>query len=471
MSADQRLQIFIAHAKEDYLKVLEIYNKLEKAGYKPWLDKKDLIPGQNWREEISKVIRESDIFIACLSTKSVSKRGYVQREFKQALKVLEEMPAGAIYLVPIRLEECEVPEIRQSESGLNVRDIHWLDYWEEEGWELLVKAIEYGRKTENNSTEEIAETLVEFIEEKEESQNKETIASRVGLTNVKTYPIEIVKVNERGEIVERRNTQGKYLVEILPGDVELELVEIPGGTFMMGTDDEEIERLVKKFDGEYFRRERPIREVSVSPFLMGKYPITQAQWKAIATLNKIDIDLDRDPSYFKGDERPVETVTWDECVEFCKRLSTLTGREYRLPSEEKWEYGCRAGTTTPFHFGETITTDLANYYGQNVFASEPTGQVRGETTPVGQFPPNAFGLYDMHGNVWEWCADDWHENYEGAPNDGSAWLLNYSNATKVIRGGSFYSYPRDCRSASRYYVIARDLNIGFRVVCVPPRSS
>ena len=251
------------------------------------------------------------------------------------------------------------------------------------------------------------------------------------------------------------------------------MVEIPGGTFMMGTDDGEIERLVKKFDVEYFRWERPIHEVSVSPFLMGKYPITQAQWKAIASLNKIDLDLKPDPSYHKGDELPVEKVTWYECVEFCKRLSQLTGREYKLPSEAQWEYACRAGTTTPFHFGASITTELANYNGNYVFASEPKGQYRSETTAVGQFPPNAFGLYDTHGNVWEWCADDWHSNYEGAPSDGSAWISDDNNATKILRGGSWDFNPYACRCANRLNLIARDFNliVGFRVVSAPPGLS
>ena len=216
---------------------------------------------------------------------------------------------------------------------------------------------------------------------------------------------------------------------------------------------------------------------------MGKYSVTQEQWYAIAlaTRVKVDIDLNPDPSYFKGDDRPVTNVNWDQCVEFCKRLSKLTGRDYRLPSEAQWEYAIRAGTTTPFYFGETITTDLANYRGVDLeyqgqiylgtYASEPKGQYRGKTTPLGQFPPNAFGLYDMHGNVWEWCADDWHDNYNGAPNDGSAWISSDNNTTKIIRGGSYAYDPRFCRSASRSLNFARDYYYGFRVVCVPPRSS
>jgi formylglycine-generating enzyme required for sulfatase activity len=155
-------------------------------------------------------------------------------------------------------------------------------------------------------------------------------------------------------------------------------------------------------------------------------------------------------------------VNWYQAVEFCKRLSKLTGKEYHLPSEAQWEYACRAGTTTPFAFGATLSTKVANY-----------GQNHKQTTPVGQFPPNGFGLYDMHGNVWEWCEDDWHDNYNGAPKDGAAWIINNDNRSqmlKCLRCGSWRIYPVSCRSANR----SRDLPVndnyvsGFRVACISP---
>ncbi|MCZ8249005.1 formylglycine-generating enzyme family protein, partial [Microcystis sp. LE19-195.1E] len=247
--------------------------------------------------------------------------------------------------------------------------------------------------------------------------------------------------------------------------------------------DEEIERLVKKFNWEGFRKERPQHEVTVPPFFMGKYPITQAQWKAIASRTdlKVKQDLGFNPAYFKdrpdSDRRPVEQVKWYEAIEFCARLSKLTGREYRLPSEAEWEYACRAGTTTPFYFGETITGELANYNASNTYADEPKGEYREQTTPVGQFPPNAFGLYDMHGNVWEWCADTWHDNYEGAPTDGSVWTENGDDNRSLPRGGSCFLNPAYCRSAFRDYSSYRrdvndlsNINRGFRVVCGAGRT-
>lgn len=245
----------------------------------------------------------------------------------------------------------------------------------------------------------------------------------------------------------RSPKQAQHFTEDLGNGVILEMVSIAGGSFMMGAPLEE------EFTTD---RERPQHGVIIKPFFMGKFQVTQAQWRAVASLPKVNGELNLDPSYFKGDNLPVERVSWYDAVEFCARLSKRTGREYRLPSEAEWEYACRAETTTPFHFGETITTELANYHQQ-------------QTTPVGQFPPNAFGLYDMHGNVWEWCADIWHENYEGAPTDGSAWLEQGNNNYSPLRGGSWNDDSGSCRSAFRINRLkVRDLiglNLGFRVVC------
>ena len=138
-----QIQIFIAHASEDKPQVRELYTKLKQAGYKPWLDEEDLIPGLNWREEIPKALKSSDLFLACLSSTSIRKRGYIQREFKMAMEMLAEMPSGTIYLIPLKLDDCEIPELRQSEYGLNLRDLQWLDYWKPNGFEKLIKAIEY----------------------------------------------------------------------------------------------------------------------------------------------------------------------------------------------------------------------------------------------------------------------------------------------------------------------------------------
>ncbi|MBW4612303.1 MAG: SUMF1/EgtB/PvdO family nonheme iron enzyme [Desmonostoc vinosum HA7617-LM4] len=263
---------------------------------------------------------------------------------------------------------------------------------------------------------------------------------------------EVVTVDARGNITNRRNCQAKYFVEDLGGGVTLNMVQIPSGTFTMGSPAGEKGRI---------SNEGPQHQVTVSEFFMGKYEVTQAQYQAI---------MGNNPSNFKGEKRPVEKVSWNDAVEFCKKLSQRMGRTYRLPSEAEWEYACRAGTTTPFYFGETITSDLVNYKGTYTYASASKGQYRQQTTEVGIFPPNAFGLYDMHGNVLEWCQDHYHSNYQGAPTNGSAWFNDNDNQYCLLRGGSWYYIPVYCRSATRYWNGAdlRYFTFGFRVVSVVP---
>ncbi len=273
---------------------------------------------------------------------------------------------------------------------------------------------------------------------------------------VPTFSFEVVTVDRKGAIAKKETRQAEYRREALGQGVELEMVAIPGGTFKMGS-----------ADGQGYDSERPQHLVTVRPFLMGKYSVTQAQWRAIATLPKVKRDLKTDPSNFKGDSRPVEQVSWDNAVEFCQRLSKHTSRKYRLPSEAEWEYACRAGTTTPFHFGETLSSNVANYDANYIYDDGQKGEYREQTTDVGSFPANAFGLYDMHGNVWEWCLDHWHENYASAPTDGSAWLSSDENAARLLRGGSWLNFPNYCRSTNRgrYASDYWPDVVGFRVVC------
>ncbi|MGD1806714.1 SAV_2336 N-terminal domain-related protein [Dapis sp. BLCC M126] len=280
------------------------------------------------------------------------------------------------------------------------------------------------------------------------------------------FDVATLEKDENEWVIKKQRQQATGIVEDLGDGIKLELVEIPAGKFLMGSPEDELERSSD---------ESPQHEVNISAFLMGRYPITQGQWKAIVNnVPKIQRYLNSNPSYFKGDNRPVERVYWYDAVEFCTRLSRYTGRNYRLPSEAEWEYACRAGTTTPFHFGETITTDLANYDGNNTYRQGRKGKYRGKTTPVGSFAvANVFGLYDMHGNVCEWCEDDWYSDYENAPNDGSPWRdhQNTIETIKVIRGGWWGYDPGGCRSASRNLYFTDDADdlenfIGFRVLLI-----
>jgi formylglycine-generating enzyme required for sulfatase activity len=262
-----------------------------------------------------------------------------------------------------------------------------------------------------------------------------------------------------------------YFTEDLGNQVMMDMVLIPAGSFEMGSPKNELEQLDS---------ESPQHRVTVPTFFMGRTPVTQAQWRQVAKLPEVKAELKANPSYFKGDNRPVEQVSWNDATEFYARLSRYTNREYRLPSEAEWEYACRAGTTTPFHFGETIDAQLANYQAQDEqfsgtiypgkYGRGKLGEYRKETFPVGSFPPNQFGLQDMHGNVWEWCQDIWHDSYKNAPTDGSAWEDGESSS-RVLRGGSWLIYPRYCRSAFRSFnSVDRYNDIGFRVVCCVPRT-
>jgi len=277
-------------------------------------------------------------------------------------------------------------------------------------------------------------------------------------------------------VIHEYQRTAQYFREDLGNDIQLDMMLIPGGTFIMGS---------PKKEEDSTDSERPQHKVTIEPFWLGQYQVTQAQWKFVAKLPQVNKELNPDPSRFKGNgstsltnNRPVEQVSWYDAVEFCDRLSNHTKRQYRLPSEAEWEYACRAGTKTPFHFGETITTDLANYNGNYTYGQGPKGVYREETTEVGSFEvANNFGLYDMHGNVWQWCLDDWHDNYTDAPADGSAWFssddkLSDKTGRAVLRGGSWFDFPQNCRSAYRYNVI-RDNHFnlfGFRVVCVVGRT-
>ena len=260
------------------------------------------------------------------------------------------------------------------------------------------------------------------------------------------------------------NRQTSYFTERLADGADLQMILVPSGEFQMGSPKSEPER---------FANEDPQHSVNVPAFFMGRYPITQDQWRFVAGLPQVEQALNPDPSRFKGDTLPVETVSWYDAVEFCARLSAHTKRTYRLPSEAEWEYACRAGTTTPFYFGAMITPEVVNYDGNSSYNNSPKGEYRETTTPVEHFEfANAWGLSDMHGNVWEWCADHWHSNYEGAPTDGSAWLSENEDANRVLRGGSWNLNPVICRSASRssFYPRGPYYYTGFRVVCSSPRT-
>ncbi|MEL6441190.1 MAG: SUMF1/EgtB/PvdO family nonheme iron enzyme [Cyanobacteria bacterium J06621_8] len=332
------------------------------------------------------------------------------------------------------------------------------------------KADQDNTPRDNNQPNQPSTTVSQASIETEKDNNPDL--------NTQTFSFEVITVDKRGEETSRVTKKAEFFAEDLGGGVTLEMVKISGGTFVMGSP-----------EGEGREEEKPQHRVTVPSFWMGKYSVTQAQWQAVMGNNPSRLIR----NLFKRNPlNPVENVSWNDTQKFCQQLSQQTTKTYRLPSEAEWEYACRAVNSEhllaiseelaivewnqkhhqPFHFGETVTANLANYNGNRTYANESKGERRGQTTPVGSFSPNAFGLYDMHGNLWEWCEDDWHNNYDSAPSDGSAWASKKSNH-KVIRGGSWYDSPPYCRSAIRSNNTRGFRNdfIGFCVVCVALKTT
>jgi formylglycine-generating enzyme required for sulfatase activity len=249
-----------------------------------------------------------------------------------------------------------------------------------------------------------------------------------------------------------------------------ELVLLPTGRFQMGSPDQE-RKIATRAGAQqgWLARELPQHWVGIErPLALGRYPVTVGEWREFVRASGWTQggEVDWEAPGFPQDERhPVVGVNWFDAVRYTRWLSEATGKTYRLPSEAEWEYACRAGTRTAFSFGETISSEQANYDGNFTYNGGPRGEDRRGTTPVDLFAPNAWGLHDMHGNVWEWVQDVVHDTYDGAPADGSAWEEGGDQARRILRGGSWLYNPRYLRSALRNgfsAVLSNDI-VGFRV--------
>lgn len=279
-------------------------------------------------------------------------------------------------------------------------------------------------------------------------------ASRCQDLPLRAFAFDVVTLDRDGRETERRRGRAQQFSERLGKRAILHMVQIPGAIFTMGA---------PASDPGSSHFERPQRLVTVPPFYLGKYPVTIDQWRAV---------MGASPPAMKGlnskfrvsGRQPVVSVSCGEAEAFCAKVSRTTRRAYRLPTEAEWEYACRAGTASPFAFGESITQEVVNHDGDLL-------RLLGQdcaTKPVGSLGvANAFGLFDMHGNVWEWCRDYWHASYDGAPIDASAWRADADQGTRVLRGGSWSAQPRNCRAAARRFgghPGVRSREIGFRVV-------
>lgn len=435
------------------LKTLERHKVIES-----WSDRQ-IGAGRNWAQEIEDNLKSADIILLLVSSDFLYSDFCNEVELRQAM---ERHAAGEACVIPIILRPCywqdevfailqALPKNAQPITLWANQDSAFLDVYNgirsaiarlrDQPKELpaVVKLAE----SEISDTVGVAR-LAGKINLPQPENLKGGVARLAGTDlrsqaiSVSTQPqlpmfsFDVLTVNDQGEEIDRHPGQANYFREELEPGVFLDMVSIPGGTFWMG-------------EGNSRKR------VEIEPFFMGKFAVTQAQWRAITKLPQVDRDLKQDPSYFRGNDRPVECISWHDAIEFCNRLSETIGKQYRLPNEAEWEYACRTGTTTSFHFGETITSDLVNYDCRSCEVNQAKQKWRGWTIEVGSLPPNAFGLYEMHGNVWEWCSDQ-------------------KNDSRYRRGGSWIVASKSCRSASRDIVKAgvRNYSSGFRIVCSAP---
>jgi formylglycine-generating enzyme required for sulfatase activity len=404
--------IFISYAHSDGERVYPEIKALHDLGYRIWYDE-GITPGNEWSEEIAQAITGSTMFIVFISRNAIQSRN-VKREIDYALDENK-------HFLAVHLEEVFLPP----------------------GWKLSIGNIQ--------------------------AILKWSIAEDDYLRKM----MNVLPGNCQGDTDKNTNQ--------VPDD----FVFIKGGTFLMGGP-----------EGEAGRRDNEAQhQVKVSDFYMAKYPVTVAQFETFIRESNYNTDADKDGySYIwngkwdkklgvnwnrdtKGElqndkQHPVIHVSWNDSMEYCKWLSEKLNTTFRLPTEAEWEYACRAGTTTPFYTGENLTTDQANYNGHYSYQNYPKGRYIGNTTPVGNYPPNDWGFYDMHGNVWEWCLDWYGDKYYNECKQYGIVENPLGPATgsySVLRGGSWFNDAGYCRSAFRYYFhpASRYVNFGFRLMFLP----
>jgi formylglycine-generating enzyme required for sulfatase activity len=400
------LRIFLCHASGDKPAVRELYHRLRADGFEPWLDEEALLPGQDWQREIPKAVRAADIVIICLSHIAINKAGYVQKEIRFALDVADEQPDGTIFLIPLKLEECEMPE--------RLQRWQWVNFFDERGYGRLQRALQMR------------------VQEKAKAEAE---------TKADPQP-----------------PTPDPLPKILPRrfDFEPEMIFIPAGKFLMGSD--------PKKDEYADESEQHQHSLYLPDFYMAKTPVTNAQYAAFVQAANYRLPNDwqnKQPSQDKGNY-PVVHVSWVDVVAYCHWLAETTGKSYRLPSEAEWEKGARGADGRIYPWGNQWDAKCCN--------SVKSGKL--DTTPVDAYPTGAslYGLLDMAGNVWEWCSTIWQEKaYPFQVND--EWAQDYlaKIERRTLRGGAFVDDAQSIRCAVRANLSPnfRDNDLGFRVAMSP----
>lgn len=404
------LRAFLCHASDDKAAVQRLYARLVADGVDAWLDQEKLIPGQNWRDEITKAVRESDIVIVCLSQRSVTKEGFVQKEIKFALDIADEKLEGSIFIVPVRLEVCEVPK--------QLSSMHWVDLFSSNGYERIVKALQVRANG-------IGATAPVPLSNDHPPSNKSNDPGRDNLhsTQIDLGPPATALASNRFIIKE---------------PIHLELIRIPEGEFLMGSDPQK-DMLAQP-------GEQPQRRVYLPEFYISKYPITNLQYATFIKMTNHPA-----PRYWtKGEipaakgKHPVTNILSSDCFDFCRWLSEVTGKPFRLPKEAEWEKTARGTDGRIYPWGDEWDLSRANVASKavdtNIFSSWARHFVG--TTSVYEHSPNGdspYGVADMSGNAWELCDDLFFPQ------------TSESEGIYVVRGGVFYESNKSARCASRHY--------------------
>jgi formylglycine-generating enzyme required for sulfatase activity len=463
------LRVFLCHSSDDKPAVRDLYEKLTAYGIDAWLDEKKLLPGQQWKIEIPKAVREADAVIICLSKSFITKEGYVQREMKFALDIALEKPEGTIYLIPARLENCKVPD--------SLNNWHWANLFEAQGMDYLFKSLEVRanslnltlasesvrKRLEHQNQAHLLESELDVkgkhLQRREDEFAKAMDAISQSLSNGYPMNLTVVKtmtdlVNAlREEINDKQNlapetTQAKTSTygDKLTFSNGMEFMRVPAGKFLMGK--------------EEYDNEKPQHTVDISyDYWMARYPVTNEQYNVYIQAKAKNHPVS---DWRKKKDHPVIMVSWDTVVEYCKWLNTLLkaelplGMRVRLPTEAEWEKAARGTDGREYPWGNTFDKDKCN--------SNESRKVG--TTPVGMYSPQGdspYGCTDMAGNVWEWTHSE-DKAYPYDERDGREYEEN--GVFRVLRGGYFDSYSRGVRCAHRfrnYQGLTNDY-IGFRIV-------
>jgi len=410
----------------------------------------NILPGEDWEKAIKQELQRSDLVLVLVSANSLNSHFIQTEELRTALDRLRD---GLTRVVPIIVSPC-VWKFDPALAGLQA-----LPRYENHGPKPVTDRVwQSTDEAWSNAVEHIGEMVLELNAKRGAAAEPQENKSADQLPQPAAAAADLAAEAQRAKEAAQKTKEALALEALRANDPFHDLmVPIKGGTFNMGDT-----------FGDGGPAELPVHPVTVPDFLLCKYPVTQAQWRRV---------MGTDPSRFKGDNLPVEQVSWDDVQDFLKKLNQRTGLKYRLPTEAEWEYAARAvslptgegrgGAKVRFGNGKDIADpEEINFDGSAAYKQpySKTGEYRKKTAPFGQFPPNALGLYDMSGNVWEWCEDLWHDDYLGAPDGGSAWVSG-EGTSRVLRGGSWASYPRYCRAASRHDIgpTYRGDLIGFRV--------